>query len=329
MGEKQTKPFQLSFNGLLKVDFQGSHVTSDGGLLLVRELDERLGLGKLINEHLSDSRQGTNKQFTLADLLRQSVYSRLAGYEDLNDAERVSIDPTFRLIGSQKIWDRGAALTSTLHGFETEMLASEENLLGLMALNRGLVGQGEAFDDSERAVLDMDSTESPVHGQQEGSAYNGHFESVCYHPLLLFNQHGDCLAAKLRPGNVHSAEDWGELLLPEIERQQAAGKQVTLRADAAFAKPEIYEAAQNQSSRHGPPSGGPDFQRPSNRAPATRVGVSKSLLGRCLCGFEASRTRRASTTSARRDRARPGVVSCSRFSSGATRNGEMRRQIGW
>ena len=91
----------------------------------------------------------------------------------------------------------------------------------------------------------------------------------------------------------------------------------------------IIKEAQNQSSRHGPPSGGPDFQRPSNRAPATRVGVSKSLLGRCLCGFEASRTRRASTTSARRDRARPGVVSCSRFSSGATRNGEMRRQIGW
>ena len=145
------------------------------------------------------------------------------------------------MIGSQKIWDRGAALTSTLHGFETEMLASEENLLGLMALNRELVGQAEAFDDSERVVLDMDSTESPVHGQQEGSAYNGHFESVCYHPLLLFNQHGDCLAAKLRPGNVPSADDWEELLLPEIERQQAEGKKVTFRADAAFAKPEIYE----------------------------------------------------------------------------------------
>ena len=95
MGEKQTKPFQLSFNGLLKVDFQGSHVTSDGGLILVRELDERLGLGKLIDEHLSDSRQGLNKKFPLADLLRQSVYSRLAGYEDLNDAVRVY--PTFRL----------------------------------------------------------------------------------------------------------------------------------------------------------------------------------------------------------------------------------------
>jgi hypothetical protein len=88
----------------------------------------------------------------------------------------------------------------------------------------------------------MDSSESPVHGEQEGSAYNGHFESVCYHPLFLFNRHGDCLAAKLRPGNVHSAEDWDELLLPEIERQQAEGKEVAFRADAAFAKPEIYEA---------------------------------------------------------------------------------------
>ena len=250
MGEKETKPFQFSFNGLLKVNFQGSCLTSDGGLILVRELDERLGLGNLIDEHLSDSRQGLNTKFPLVDLLRQSVYSRLAGYEDLNDAVRVSADPTFRLIGTKKNWDRGAALTSTLHGFETEMLATEENLIGLMAVNRELVAQAEAPDDSERIVLDMDSTESPVHGQQEGSAYNGHFESVCFHPLVLFNQHGDCLAAKLRPGNVHSAQDWDELLLPEIERQQAAGKKVTFRADAAFAKPEIYETLEERGVQY-------------------------------------------------------------------------------
>ena len=71
-----------------------------------------------------------------------------------------------------------------------------------------------------------------------------------YHPLLLFNQHGDCLAAKLRPGNVHSAEDWDELLLPEIEQQQAAGKQVTLRGDAAFAKPEIYESSEERGVQY-------------------------------------------------------------------------------
>ncbi len=250
MGEKGNKPFQLTFNGTLKVDFQGSRVTSDGGLLLVRELDERLGLGKLIEDHLTDSRRGANKKFPLADLVRQSVYSRLAGYEDLNDAVRVSADPTFRLIGSKKNWDRGAALTSRLQSFEAGMLASEENLLGLMAVNRELISQAEAQDESESVVLDMDSTESPVHGQQEGSAYNGHFESVCYHPLLLFNQYGDCLAAKLRPGNVHSAENWDELLLPEIERQLAAGKQVAFRGDAAFAKPEVYESSEERGVQY-------------------------------------------------------------------------------
>jgi hypothetical protein len=123
MGEKQNQPFQLSFNASLKIDFQGSRVTSDGGLILVRELDEHLGFGELIARHLTDSRKGKNTQLPLADLLRQSVYSRIAGYEDVNDDARVSQDPTFRLIGSEKIWDRGAALTSRLPTFETEMLS--------------------------------------------------------------------------------------------------------------------------------------------------------------------------------------------------------------
>ena len=86
-----------------------------------------------------------------------------------------------------------------------------------------------------------------MHGAQEGSAYNGHFESVCYHPLFLFTEHGDCLAATLRPGNVHSAEDWDNLLLPEIDRQEAEGKRVAFRADAAFAKPEIYDALETRN----------------------------------------------------------------------------------
>jgi hypothetical protein len=246
VGEKETEPFQFTFNGFLKVAFQGSRVTSDAGLILVRELDERLGLEAIIGKHLNDSRHGLNTQFPLRDLLRQSIYSRLAGYEDLNDAARLSTDPTFRLIGSPQRWDRSAALTSTLHWFETELLTREENLVGLIAVNRDVIGQAETMDRSDRTVLDMDSSESPVHGQQEGSAYNGHFETFCYHPLFLFNDHGDCLAAKLRPGNVSSAADWEELLLPEIDRQQAEGRRVAFRADAAFAKPEIYEALETR-----------------------------------------------------------------------------------
>jgi hypothetical protein len=249
VGEKQNQPFQLSFNASLKVDFQGSRVTSDGGLILVRELDERLGLSELVQQHLTDPR-GKNTQLPLADLLRQSVYSRLAGYEDVNDAQQLSKDPTFRLIGSEKIWERGAALTSRLQSFETEVLAQEENVAGLEAINRDLIAKAESMDSQQRVVLDLDSTEIPVYGQQEDSAYNGHFESTCYHPLLLFNREGDCLAAKLRPGNVHSADDWEELLLPEIARQQKQGKEVVFRADAAFAKPEIYEALEERGVKY-------------------------------------------------------------------------------
>ena len=233
----------------------------------MRELDERLGLATLIAEHLSDSRQGLNTQFGLADLLRQSVYSRLAGDEDLTDAVRVSADPTFRLVGSPTLWDRGGALTSTLHGFETERLTRAENLVGLMAVNREVLAQAEMPTRAGRIVLDMDSSESPVHGAQEGSAYNGHCESVCDHPLFLFNEHGDCVAATLRPGHVHSADDWDDLLVPEIDRQQAEGTRVAFRADAAFAKPEILRRARDARRERCHPHAGEQERGAGNRSP--------------------------------------------------------------
>jgi hypothetical protein len=226
VGENHYEAFQLSFNTSLKVDFQGLRVTSDGSLMEVRELDERLGFGALIVQHLTDSRRGKNTQFPLADLFRQSLYERLAGYEDVNDAEPLSLDPTFRLIGSEKIWERGAALTARLQSFETEMLAQEKNFAGLAAINRELIAKVEAIDPPHRIVLDMDSNEISVYGRQEQSAYKGHFESTCYLSLLLHNREGDCLAVKLRRGNVHSAEGWEELLVPDIERQQQRGKEV-------------------------------------------------------------------------------------------------------
>ena len=220
----KNSPFSSRSTPRLKVDFQGSRVTSDGGLLLVRELDERLGFGALIAQHLTDSR-GKNTQLPLADLLRQSVYSRLAGYEDVNDAERLSQDPTFRLIGRRRSGSAGGAdLPLAVVRDRTADPSREPRRSGRD--QPGLDRQGGSIDSPQRVVLDMDSTEIPVYGQQEQSAYNGHFESTCYHPLLLFNREGDCLAAKLRPGNVHSAEGWEELLLPEIERQQQHGKEV-------------------------------------------------------------------------------------------------------
>src|SRR5947209_20434803 len=88
--DSKSGPIRLSFNPELRVEFRGAKVTSDAGLLLPRELDERLGLDALIERHLTDPRTGHNRQFPLPDLFRQSIYSRLAGYEDTNDAERLA-----------------------------------------------------------------------------------------------------------------------------------------------------------------------------------------------------------------------------------------------
>ena len=212
-------------------------MTSDAGLLLPRELDERLGLGALIERHLTDPRTGRNFQFALPDLFRQSIYSRLAGYEDTNDAERVSEDPTFRMLASRERRETSVALTSTLQWFETEALAQERNYRGLLRLNTDLVQHEGTRPSIRRVTLHIDSSESPVHGAQAQSAYNGHFESVCYHPLFAFNHEGDCLAATLRSGNVHSADGWEKVLLPVIDGVRARGQTVVVRADAAFAIP--------------------------------------------------------------------------------------------
>jgi hypothetical protein len=93
----------------------------------------------------------------------------------------------------------------------------------------------------QRIIQDMDSSKSPVYGEQEGAAYNGHFQSVCYHPLFLFNHFGDCEGALLRSGNVHSADRWREVLTPTVERYQRQGVRLLFRGDAAFAKPEVYD----------------------------------------------------------------------------------------
>ncbi len=90
-------------------------------------------------------------------------------------------------------------------------------------------------------VLDMDSSESPTYGEQEGSAYNGHFGCMCYHPLFCFNQFGDLERCLPRPGNVHSAEDWRSVLEPVVVRYRDKKLKRYFRADSAFASPDVYD----------------------------------------------------------------------------------------
>ena len=241
MGESTKPRTTLRFDRRVRLEFRGATITSDAGLLACRELDDALGLTETANECLQESRGGRNVQHRLVGLLRQSVYSRLAGYEDTNDAERLAQDPTMRIIVGRRDIDRPAASTNTMSRFETEVLTQDGNVEGLDRLNATWVDGAMSRTPHRRVILDMDSSESPVHGEQEGASYNGHFGSTCYHPLFVFNQFGDCEGAMLRAGNVHSAHRWRDVLDPILSRYGATGVRRYFRADAAFAKPDIYE----------------------------------------------------------------------------------------
>ena len=137
MGEAKNDNLRVSFDSRLKLKFVGSKVTSDAGLLAYRELDEVFGLTEMVAEVLSDSRPGTNKQHGLVPMLRQSIYSRLAGYEDVNDAERLGRDPAMRWIVGGKAVERQAASTSQMGRFETELLATDANVEARTDMNGG------------------------------------------------------------------------------------------------------------------------------------------------------------------------------------------------
>ncbi len=241
MGDGEKTALKLGFDSKVRLEFRGATITSDAGLLACRELDDALGLTESADSFLKESRTGKNILHKLIPLLRQSVYSRLAGYDDTNDADRLSQDPAMRVVVGWKGSDRKAASTSEMGRFETELLTQKDNLEGLERLNVQWVNRAVAHTTHKRVILDIDSSESPVHGKQEGAAYNGHFECMCYHPLFCFNQFGDCEGAFLRPGNVHSADGWKEFIEPIVERYLKMAVRLLFRADAAFAKPELYE----------------------------------------------------------------------------------------
>ena len=231
---------KLGFDGRIKLEFHGAKVSSNGGLLAYRDLDHALGLFNSVPKVFIDKRTGRNIQHAMSTLLRQSIYSRLAGYEDVNDAELLSVDPVMRAITGKKDTGKQAASANTIGRFETDILAQQENLRNLSEINGNWVQKAMSKTSHKRIILDMDSSVSPVHGEQEGSAYNGHFGCTCFHPLFCFNHFGDCEGVLLRSGNVHSADRWKEVLEPIVKRYEHKNIRKYFRGDAAFSKPEIY-----------------------------------------------------------------------------------------
>ena len=194
MGESTNPRTTLRFDRRIRLEFRGATITSDAGLLACRELDDALGLTETADECLQESRGGRNVQHRLVGFsgsLRQSVpttYSRLQRQattvyryvcSNCTLNQRLSDDPTMRVVVGDRGIDRPAASTNTMSRFETEVLTQDGNVEGLGRLNSKWVDRAMSRTPHRRVILDMDSSESPV----QGASYNGHFGSTCYHPL--------------------------------------------------------------------------------------------------------------------------------------------------
>jgi Transposase DDE domain group 1 len=273
-GEADRSVLRLDFDRHLLLQFRGSTITSDAGLLAYRELDDALHLTDTAADKLADVRTGKNGRHRLAGLLRQALFGRLAGYEDVNDAERLCRDPAMRWVIGDRAISGFAASASQMGRFETKWLSRPENLTALADLPGQWVGKVRRRRSPKTIVLDMDSSESPTYGEQEGSAYNGHFACTCYHPLFVFNQFGDVERCALRPGNVHSADGWRAVLEPVIARYRGITKYLYFRGDAAFANPEVYKFLEAEGAGYA-------IRLPANQVLQDKIGyLLKRPVGR-------------------------------------------------
>ncbi len=151
-----------------------------------------------------------------------------------------------QIVGGHADW-QPAASTSEMSRFETQMLTKPANLSALTDMSGQWIDQVNRRMGLKKLIFDMDSSESPTYGKQEGSAFNGHFGCTCYHPLFCFNQYGEMERANLRKGNVHSADDWLSVLQPVVARYRGHPLKRFFRGDAAFANPDLYSYLEEEN----------------------------------------------------------------------------------
>jgi Transposase DDE domain group 1 len=186
-------------------------------------------------------------------------------YEDVNDALRLRHDPAMRWIVGGRAAAGAAASPSQMRRFETRWLTAEKNLSALTDLSGRWIDRVHGRRPPRGIVLDMDSSVSPTHGGQELSVWNGHYACTCYHPLFVFNQFGDLERCALRPGNVHSADGWQNVLDPVVARYRGKVSRIYIRADAAFAMPGVYQYLEDKRITYA-------IRFPANRVLQERIG---------------------------------------------------------
>ena len=188
--------------------------------------------------------------------------------------------PAMRWIVGGKAALGAAASPSQMGRFETRWLTAEKNLSALADLSGQWIDLVHARRPPRGVVLDMDSSVSPTHGEQEMSVWNGHYGCTCYHPLFVFNQLGDLERCALRPGNVHSADGWEGVLKPVVARYRGKVWRIYFRADAGFANPDVYEFLEAERIKYA-------IRLPASRILQERSAISstaRSAVRRTKCG---------------------------------------------
>ena len=243
-------------------DFSGGEISSDGGLLLVREVDKVYRISKRLSECFTDQREAGRIQHEIETLIGQRLYGLAQGYEDLNDHDQLRHERLFGVVLGQmeSRHSRCAALAgkSTLNRLEQAMHVSSDlsqSRYVKMSVNPAAVEAllVELFieqmgSEPKRIVLDMDVTDDPTHGSQEGSAFNGYYQHECYTPLLIFSGR-HIVGAKLRPANVDPAEGALEELkriIPQI-RCHWPEVEILVRGDSAYSRDDIMSWCESQA----------------------------------------------------------------------------------
>lgn len=225
----------------LMADFLGGRLTSDGGWAWVAEADATLELTATLAASVPDHRR--RGRHSLHDLLRQRLYQITAGYADQNDADALRTDPVLKLVcGRLPEGDPDLASQPTFSRLENSFSARDCYRLAEALAEVYLRERARNYPPTH-IVLDLDGTDDPTHGEQEGSAYHGYYRQPMYHPLLVFDgETGHLITAILRSGTVHAGHGALAILRRIVARLRKRWPEVTIeiRADAGFAKPEIY-----------------------------------------------------------------------------------------
>jgi len=222
------------------VDFAGGQISSDAGLIALRQFDHLIGFTDQIIACLHDERNLLRVVHTIFVLVIQRLYGLIAGYEDQNDATRLRYDGLFQLIADKAHLGDLLASQPTLSRFENSVCPTENGALNDLLVETFIANIGRP----PMLVIELDSTDDPVHGQQQLAFFNGFHNQYMYHPLVIHDGLSGCiLGTFLRPGNAHSAESALLALRPIIKRLKEAFPYtpIYLRADSGFAGPALYE----------------------------------------------------------------------------------------